>query len=342
MDAPVESSDCVSEEAGDGARASGAREEDTKEPGTPLLDEEQLPDVAEMLHDDAPQVDPAFEVELELYAPSSMPSTPRKSDEPAKVGKKLTKRQNKHKNRKERSPLKDINNNSTTKRRIESEVDRQHKRHKVDENVSPFMAVEDLATDVARQIHENPRVVASAINELSRQMVSSHHAYNNLEDKFGDFLRAYNTQGKNQGEILKVLKQIRDGIHSLGGGMQQCHQTSKDMHSDIQALTKATIAMGDRMEVVLLGAVRKANSSATTSESSSVPCMEPRIDRDRSDRDCDWQMRQTEGIRHLETRRSHYPHAHSPLDRHRAGENHRPQAKPYGKGRENYHNQGHY
>ena len=116
--------------------------------------------------------------------------------------------------------------------------------------------------------------------------------------------------------------------------MQQCHQTSKDMRSDIQALTKATISMGDRMEVVLLG--------ATTSESSSVPCMEPHIDRDRSDRDCDWQMRQAEGIRHLETRRSHYPHTHSALHRHRAGERHISQTKPYGKGRENYHNQGHY
>ena len=124
----------MGEEAGDGARASDAREEETKEPGTPLLDDEQLPDVVEMPHDDAPQVDPAFEVELELYASSSMPSTPPKSDEPANISKKLKKRQSKHehKNRKERSPLKDINNNSTTKRRIESEVDRQHRRHKVD------------------------------------------------------------------------------------------------------------------------------------------------------------------------------------------------------------------
>ena len=122
-------------------------------------------------------------------------------------------------------------------------MDRQYKRHKADENESPLVASEGIATDVARQIHDNPRVVVSAINELSRQMVSSHYAYNDLEDTFSDFLIAYNTQGKNQGETLKVLKQIRDGIHSLGGGMQQCHQTSKDMRSDIQALALATISM---------------------------------------------------------------------------------------------------
>ena len=106
LDALIQFSDCWSEEAGDGVRASDAKEEDTKEPNTPLLDEE-LPDVVEMPYDDAPQVDPAFEVELELHAPSSMPSTPRKSDEPAKISKKLMKRQNKHehRNRKERSPL---------------------------------------------------------------------------------------------------------------------------------------------------------------------------------------------------------------------------------------------
>ena len=44
LDALVELSDYLGEEAGDGVRASGAREEDTKEPSTPLLDEE-LPDV---------------------------------------------------------------------------------------------------------------------------------------------------------------------------------------------------------------------------------------------------------------------------------------------------------
>ena len=79
-------------------------------------------------------------------------------------------------------------------------MDGQHKRHKADENESPFMAAEGISTDVAWQIPDNPRVVASAINELSRQMVSSHHAYNSLEDKFSDFLRVYNTQGKNQGD----------------------------------------------------------------------------------------------------------------------------------------------
>ena len=71
-------------------------------------------------------------------------------------------------------------------------------------------------------------------------------------------------QGKNQGHTLQELKQIRDGIHSFGGGIQQCHQTSKDLPSDIQAVTQATLSTGDHMELILLGAVRKATSSATT------------------------------------------------------------------------------
>ena len=43
-------------------------------------------------------------------------------------------------------------------------------------------------------------------------------------------------------------------------------------------------------------------------------CVPPAIDREQSNRDCEWQRRQEEGIRHLERRRHDYPHFSTPND----------------------------
>ena len=96
--------------------------------------------------------------------------------------------------------MRDINNN---KRKSEVSTDGPTETNHL--RSSP----KDLAEDMCSAIQQNPQVVASAVNELSRQMVQSHHAYQNLDVSFNDFLRAYKDPGKGQGSMLRSLADIR-------------------------------------------------------------------------------------------------------------------------------------
>ena len=169
----------------------------------------------------------------------------------------------------------------------------------------------DLAEDMCSAIQQNPQVVASVVNHLSRQMVQSHHAYQNLDVSFNDFRRAYKDQGKGQGSMPRSLADIRKGIDTSNGIHRQSLGVLKDIHTEL----KNTRDLGEKLEVVLLGvtaASRKQAPSHAAVHPHDSPAYEgPNIDRAASDRECEWQERQVEGIHHLEQRQGMF---HTPLD----------------------------
>ena len=201
-------------------------------------------------------------------------------------------------------------------------------------NSSPMTLIHktmrELSKSVVEQVNENPHVVAGAITGLSRQLILSHHGYQDLTSKLSQYIEQTDPKKlpRHHDEEMKVLRGIKSELQSLNhSSVNQSRQLAQVLHS-IEKMTTSMSGLASRLEVSFTGLTTAlqaiCNSSIAVNSTAAVPDS-PKVDREESNRDCEqeWLQQQQNTNRHLEMRRSEYPYSYTPLDRNNNRDGHR-------------------